>query len=268
MRRGVYFFKAKDVNIARAAEFPPFQVAFTFVGSFLIWVSFFVTYSVVIFALLFPAGRRAASNFLLNSVFVPVVTAVIVFLVVRYVSRYVLSEDRTRVNHLKRYMWMELWLLAMASASAILFFFRRLVLFASRMFHALIRCDMTILSDIFQAADTPYQAYLACIFLDHYYNSPVPSAAHDVFLSLFLNAKARAQTGTVSAVLGLKSLPPSTAARKRWYLAYTLARNPVVQSLRKPSTLRVYGNSTKDNLSNRPEADAAESPHCLARGPI
>ncbi|KAM9102098.1 stimulated by retinoic acid gene 6 protein-like isoform 4-T4 [Sarcophilus harrisii] len=95
------------------------------------------------------------------------------------------------------------------------------------------RIDRTIMQNGYEAADMGFQAWIGMLFVDHYHTNPVlVGFCHILLMS---NNERKLQKSIPYWHLNPSSGPRvSIKSRTRWFLLYTLLKNPLLTLLRKP----------------------------------
>ncbi|XP_020860148.1 stimulated by retinoic acid gene 6 protein-like isoform X4 [Phascolarctos cinereus] len=97
------------------------------------------------------------------------------------------------------------------------------------------RIDRTIMQNGYEAADMGFQAWIGMLFVDHYHTNPVLVGFCHILL--MRNNERKLQKSTPYWHLNHSSGPRiSVKSRTRWFLLYTLLKNPRLSLLRKPKS--------------------------------
>ncbi|KAM4708195.1 stimulated by retinoic acid gene 6 protein-like [Discoglossus pictus] len=98
------------------------------------------------------------------------------------------------------------------------------------------RIDRSILQRGFESMDKGYKTWIGMLYMDHYHTNPVLVSFCDILLRM--RAEKRARESNVNCDLTKETgTHVSSQARTRWFLAYTLIKNPRIIMNRKVKEL-------------------------------
>ncbi|XP_030643905.1 STRA6-like [Chanos chanos] len=106
------------------------------------------------------------------------------------------------------------------------------------------RIDRTIMQRGYESMDTGYGTWIGMIFADHYHSNPIMVC----FCHLLLTKTLKKERGNTDSYSQFDNTSTETVVggrvRNRWFLFYTLLRNPVLILLRKKNNDSLQGKET------------------------
>ncbi|XP_063311346.1 stimulated by retinoic acid gene 6 protein-like isoform X1 [Pelobates fuscus] len=91
------------------------------------------------------------------------------------------------------------------------------------------RIDRTILPPGFEGRDSGYNTWIGMLYVDHYHSNPVLSG----FCHVLFTTRVEKEPSEFVPITNLKEHQTSVRAKTRWFLFYTLIRNPSIIKYRK-----------------------------------
>ncbi|XP_063313324.1 stimulated by retinoic acid gene 6 protein-like [Pelobates fuscus] len=91
------------------------------------------------------------------------------------------------------------------------------------------RIDRTILPPGFEQMDAGYLTWIGMLYVDHYHSNPVLLG----FCHVLFRTRVKKEPSKVDTISNLKEHRTSVRAKTRWFLFYTLLRNPSIIKYRK-----------------------------------
>lgn len=243
-----------SVILASSLNYMAYQIAHLIVGWIIILCAVLgVGATIGIIVLLFIYARTIILPKAI-SIIVSLILMLIVYIVQRCMCKYVFTDNTfetcgkkqtakdTVITHVQLYHWWTYVFFIINTFSGLLSSFLRSLCSAVVVILLLVRMDRNIYIKGLERFDRGYSTYVAVLYLEYIQNHPIMSA----FVQILIEGKSsvtpahtseKETTLCVSATIEDQNQKlkgyccKSRKARNRWYVAYTLLRNPDLQHL-------------------------------------
>eukprot|EP00731_Ephydatia_muelleri_P001030 Em0001g1030a len=227
--------------VASSLNYMAYQVAHLVVGWIIICFAVFgVGATIGIIVLLFIFARTFILTKIVSLV-VALILMLIVYIVQRCMCKYVFTNKTfetcgkhqtakdTVITHVQLYHWWTYVFFIINTFSGLLSSFLRSLCSAVIVMLLLIRMDRNIYIKGLERFDRGYSTYVAFLYLEYVQNHPIMNAFVQILSSQKGSMACVAATFDDQILKGNCCI--SQRARNRWFVAYTLLRNPDLQCL-------------------------------------